>query len=161
MGIMISFPSSLALDATLFSSYTCLPPETEATPMNNRAIESLEQERSKLQKELLDVEDAIAVLRRGSPKISAQEHYSRPANAKAEAGSDEDLGAAVAHYRKNLGMSLRKLEKASGIPYSTIASIERGQSRLNADHLRRLSNVFGAEAGRRLASMTVGTNKAS
>jgi transcriptional regulator with XRE-family HTH domain len=59
---------------------------------------------------------------------------------------NKELGRFVQKHREQAGLSLRDLEEQSGVTYSYIAKIERGDvDAPSADKLLRLAKVIGVE----------------
>jgi hypothetical protein len=104
--------------------------------MANYAIQILEQERSRLLSAISDIDQALILLRK---------YLAETRNFKNTTGivDRNKVGDIVERHRKMIGLSLRKLMVATGIPYSTISNIERGRSSLTTDQITLLIPTLG------------------
>jgi transcriptional regulator with XRE-family HTH domain len=58
-----------------------------------------------------------------------------------------DIGSVIKRLRRQYGMSLGQLSKASGLSTSFLSELERGQSDISVRRLARLAAVFGHDLG--------------
>ena len=57
---------------------------------------------------------------------------------------DYDFGAAIKFYREEKNITRRQLSRDSGVSYSMISMMERGERKsIGADSLKSISDVFG------------------
>ncbi len=57
--------------------------------------------------------------------------------------ADIQTGKKIRKYRKSLGLSQAGLEEMSGVPWNTIARLERGEHTASTPVLRKLAKALG------------------
>ncbi|OKP95783.1 helix-turn-helix domain-containing protein [Paenibacillus sp. P46E] len=62
----------------------------------------------------------------------------------------DELGNFIRHFRKTRGLTLRGLEEKSGISYSQLSKIERGESIPLKDNLDKIIEALGADLKNRM-----------